>query len=328
MKQSILCRLIPIVICLITIPLGLGALQSISQKPHQIEPPQARLTKDDAPFKGTDLEPFDMESATTAEIVLKAFKEGYPAKISEYGYDAEIQDWFIMAGEKKFLWAQGRILPEILRQDAHKWRHYIDYLYPKETPNPEHFSPELIAEIKRTSEPDFRASQNSYNLEFYHALYDGKTRGQLEQHITSTKFLGKKVNLHQDIIPFLALVEQDIREEAKTHAEIQDFINNIGSVEGYNWREIRDRQDRSFHSWGLAVDILPKGWQKKNIYWNWISEWNPNWMMIPLDRRWMPPQLVIEIFEKHGFAWGGKWLQWDNIHFEYRPELLLLQESH
>ena len=82
MKQSILCRLIPIVICLITIPLGLGALQSISQKPHQIEPPQARLTKDDAPFKGTDLEPFDMESATTAEIVLKAFKEGYPAKIS------------------------------------------------------------------------------------------------------------------------------------------------------------------------------------------------------------------------------------------------------
>ncbi len=328
MKQSILCRVIPIVICLITIPLGLGALQPISQKPHQMEPPQARLTKDDAPFKGTDLEPFDMESEATAEIVLKAFKDGYPEKISEYGYDTEIQDWFIMAGEKKFLWAQGRILPETLRQDVSKWRHYIDYLYPKETPNPEQFSPELIAEIKRTSEPEFRASQKSYNLEFYHALYDGKTRGQLEKHIASTKFLGKKVNLHRDIFAPLALVEQDIREAAKTHAEIQEFINNIGSVEGYNWREIRDRQDRSFHSWGLAVDILPKGWQKKNIYWNWISEWNPNWMMIPLDRRWMPPQLVIEIFEKHGFAWGGKWLQWDNIHFEYRPELLLLQESH
>lgn len=328
MKQSILWRVIPIVMCLIAIPLGLGALQSISQKPHLMEPPPARLTKDDAPFKGTDLEPFDMESVATAEIVFKAFKDGYPEKIAEYGYDAEVQDWFLMVGEKKFLWAQGRILPEILRQDAAKWRHYIDYLYPKEIPNPEHFSPELIAEIKRTSEPDFRANQKSYNLEFYHALYDGKTRGQLEQHIASTQFLGKRVNLHQDIVAPLALVEQDIQEAAKTHGEIQDFINNIGSVEGYNWREIRDRQDRSFHSWGLAVDILPKGWQKKNIYWNWISEWNPNWMMIPLDRRWMPPQLVIEIFEKHGFAWGGKWLQWDNIHFEYRPELILLQESH
>ena len=33
----------------------------------------------------------------------------------------------------------------------------------------------------------------------------------------------------------------------------------------------------------------------------------------------------IEIFEKNGFIWGGKWDLWDNMHFEYRPELILLQ---
>ena len=46
-------------------------------------------------------------------------------------------------------------------------------------------------------------------------------------------------------------------------------------------------------------------------------------MRLPLERRWMPPQKVIEIFENNGFLWGGKWVIWDNMHFEYRPEVIL-----
>ena len=336
MKQFFLYRVLILALALFLLPLGLAAFQFLSHtineashaKSHAKSQEPQKLTHPEAPFKGTDLEVFDMEAATTAEIVFKAFKAGYPEKISEYGYDAAAQDWFIMVGEKKFLWAKGRILLEDEASQAEQWRHYIDYLYPTELVPPESFSTELIAEIKRTSDSDYRTSQKTYNLEFYHALYDGKTRSQLEQHIVSLRFLGKKVNLHEDLAAPLAAVEKEIRAAATNNQEVQDFVNKISSVEGYNWREIRDRQDRSFHSWGLAVDILPKGWQQKNIYWSWISEWNHNWMLIPLDRRWMPPQPVVDIFEKHGFVWGGKWLQWDNIHFEYRPELLYLQEHH
>jgi hypothetical protein len=36
----------------------------------------------------------------------------------------------------------------------------------------------------------------------------------------------------------------------------------------------------------------------------------------------MPPKAVIEAFERGGFLWGGKWFLFDNMHFEYRPELL------
>jgi hypothetical protein len=32
---------------------------------------------------------------------------------------------------------------------------------------------------------------------------------------------------------------------------------------------------------------------------------------------------VIEIFERHGFVWGRKWSHFDDVHFEYRPEVLL-----
>ena len=30
---------------------------------------------------------------------------------------------------------------------------------------------------------------------------------------------------------------------------------------------------------------------------------------------------MIQIFEAEGFIWGGKWDFYDNMHFEYRPEL-------
>jgi len=49
-------------------------------------------------------------------------------------------------------------------------------------------------------------------------------------------------------------------------------------------------------------------------------------MLIPLDRRWIPPAPVIAAFEEEGFIWGGKWLLWDNMHFEYRPELMTLKK--
>jgi hypothetical protein len=33
------------------------------------------------------------------------------------------------------------------------------------------------------------------------------------------------------------------------------------------------------------------------------------------------PQPVVDAFEGEGFYWGGKWLFFDNMQFEYRPEL-------
>lgn len=34
------------------------------------------------------------------------------------------------------------------------------------------------------------------------------------------------------------------------------------------------------------------------------------------------PWEIVEIFEKYGFIWGGKWYHCDTMHFEYRPKLL------
>jgi len=34
------------------------------------------------------------------------------------------------------------------------------------------------------------------------------------------------------------------------------------------------------------------------------------------------PQAIVDIFERYGFIWDGKWYHYDTMRFEYRPELL------
>lgn len=257
---------------------------------------------------------------------LRALLMAYPEKISGIDYDFAMKDWFLMSGDEKLFWADGRLLPEKDLKNKDTWRSYIDYLYPSEIPNPTHFSPETIAKLNAEILAENRKNSTVYNISFYDLLYDGETRRKIESHIKRFDYLGARVSVHVSIIEPLLRVEKRLNEMAKTKAEVKMFIDSISTIEGYNWREIADSPSRSNHSWGIAVDILPKNWGKKNIYWNWISYWNEKWMLIPLDRRWMPPLEVISVFEDEGFIWGGKWLLWDNMHFEYRPELLVLQK--
>ena len=34
------------------------------------------------------------------------------------------------------------------------------------------------------------------------------------------------------------------------------------------------------------------------------------------------PKEIVDVFEKYGFIWGGRWYHYDTMHFEYRPEFL------
>ena len=259
-------------------------------------------------------------------LVLRSFLVSYPDRISGVDYDSDKRDWFMTIGDTRLYWADGRLLPEAQLHSSGKWRAYVDYLYPVSVPDPATFSAETIAQLNADVLADARSSSPVYNIAFYDLLYDGGTRRRIESHIVRFDYLGARVSVHENIVEPLKRVETRIYQLAVTDPEVKAFIHSIATIEGYNWREIADSPSRSNHSWGIAVDILPKNWGKKNIYWNWISYWNDRWMLIPLDRRWMPPESVIAAFEDEGFVWGGKWLLWDNMHFEYRPELIALQK--
>ena len=40
----------------------------------------------------------------------------------------------------------------------------------------------------------------------------------------------------------------------------------------------------------------------------------------PLQKTY--PAAIVKAFEDEGFIWGGKWHEYDLMHFEYRPELI------
>ena len=51
------------------------------------------------------------------------------------------------------------------------------------------------------------------------------------------------------------------------------------------------------------------------------SVWNGKPGAVIKYRNAIPLQ-IVDVFERHGFIWGGRWNHFDTMHFEYRPELL------
>jgi hypothetical protein len=70
------------------------------------------------------------------------------------------------------------------------------------------------------------------------------------------------------------------------------------------------------HSFGMTIDINTT----YSDYWQWACKCTNENAMVKYKNR--IPQTILDIFEKHGFIWGGKWYHFDTMHFEYRPELI------
>ncbi len=86
------------------------------------------------------------------------------------------------------------------------------------------------------------------------------------------------------------------------------------SAGAYNCRVIAGTSRTSAHGHGIAIDIATK----PAHYWQWSGAKAGG--TIPYKNA--VPHEIVEIFERHGFIWGGRWYHYDTMHFEYRPELL------
>lgn len=82
----------------------------------------------------------------------------------------------------------------------------------------------------------------------------------------------------------------------------------------YNCRAIAGTTQLSAHGYGIAIDIATA----HAHYWRWSGGSTG-----PIAYRNNIPPEIVEIFEQHGFIWGGRWHHYDTMHFEYRPELFL-----
>lgn len=266
---------------------------------------------------------------------LKYFERAYPDITFERRYDRQEGDWIIyvtvpsVPGDKnspgktyEFYWANASFLPaeELANKDKY-WP--LLYSYAKELADPANYSEEEKEGIMKFSSEESRKNGAGTPMFLFDAIYDSAARRSLETHIKKLTFLGKSTNVHERMTEPLKKVEARILELAKNSSEVQDFLNNLKSTDAYSWRIIDGTSRKSFHSYGIAIDILPKSQGGKQIFWSWAADKYPTtWMLVPLKNRWMPPDSVIKIFEDEGFIWGGKWVIYDNMHFEYHPELV------
>jgi hypothetical protein len=136
--------------------------------------------------------------------------------------------------------------------------------------------------------------------------------------------LGHRAYVHTLCAEPLLRIDEELRELSRESPEVAHYIDTIKVVFSMDRREVEGTENPSYHGYGLAIDIVPEDYEGKQVYWRWSAAWYGNWPSIPLSGRWKPPDLVIEIFEKNGFVWGGKWYHFDTIHFEYRPEIIEL----
>ena len=81
----------------------------------------------------------------------------------------------------------------------------------------------------------------------------------------------------------------------------------------FNYRLIGSTSRLSSHAFGIAIDLN----SHKNDYWRWNTREDGQ------KRLDSYPQEIVGIFEKYGFVWGGKWGNFDIMHYEYRPEILI-----
>lgn len=160
------------------------------------------------------------------------------------------------------------------------------------------------------------------------ALLYGKSEKTVRRHCREAHFLGRFVFMNVHCLPALQRVEKSIHLAAKTSKAVRDYIDNLEVAYSFKRKKVIGAGHRSLHSFGLAIDLVPRDYDGKHVYWKWSRVFHgEEWPNIPLKRRWHPPQAVVDAFEANGFVWGGKWNHFDTIHFEYRPEILALADK-
>ena len=240
--------------------------------------------------------------------IFLAFAKAYPDKISNVEFLNN--DWTMLVNGVRFYFARGRFLPEELRGQWENHFPYDFYIYPWVG---------TVRERRAAFENPVYSVGSSF---LFDTLYLSPSEDESWELQEKYSFLGVKLLIHPHVKPLLDRVADRIRTAAQTDPSINEWIAELRTSPpslGWSWRNIAGTNRRSNHSYGMAIDLLPRDLKGRETYWRWDSG-----DTMDFETYYMPPEAVIRAFEEHGFIWGGKWDLIDTMHFEYRPEILLL----
>jgi hypothetical protein len=141
-------------------------------------------------------------------------------------------------------------------------------------------------------------------------LIYGESREEVARNLVPVKWFGETLQVTR--VNGVNKHLEAVRDELVSRSDLRKYLTPSAGV--FNWRKVANQSNLSVHSFGAAVDLNTKFAD----YWVW-SGGKPG--RVPVYKNKFPME-IVEIFEKHGFIWGGRWYHYDTMHFEYRPELL------
>ena len=144
----------------------------------------------------------------------------------------------------------------------------------------------------------------------------GMSRRDVAGRLTTIDWFGNRLQVTTAFGVDKALLK--VRDELKTLPKKRQrpALKSAGT---FNWRNIAGTDRLSVHSFGAAIDLDTA----YADYWRWAGGKPGN---VPVYKNRMPME-IVEIFERHGFIWGGRWYHYDTMHFEYRPELTAISKA-
>ena len=174
--------------------------------------------------------------------------------------------------------------------------------------------PDLSDQIKNkyTGERCLTSKNNPGTVrdeEFIKYIY-GENQKEVEKNLVCIKWLPSSLNQRVFVNGQggCSKALQEISDILDKRKDLKKYLKV--NIEGYNWRNVAGSPLLSMHSYGIAIDVCVD----YSDYWrNHIGE--------RYRHRNRVPNEIIQIFEQHGFIWGGTWYYYDTMHFEYRPEL-------
>jgi len=142
-------------------------------------------------------------------------------------------------------------------------------------------------------------------------LYGASAR-EVERSLVKVAWFGESVRVTKRQGAAAAL--EKVRDELTSRPELKKYLSPSAGT--FNWRKVANAPNMSVHSFGAAIDINTKFAD----YWIW-SGGKPGKVPHYANKF---PLAIIDVFERHGFIWGGRWYHYDTMHFEYRPELIAI----
>ncbi|CCD83909.1 conserved exported protein of unknown function [Bradyrhizobium sp. ORS 285] len=152
------------------------------------------------------------------------------------------------------------------------------------------------------------------NEAFFKKMYGDCSAGGVNRNLVSISWLPKSWGKSVSVTRVNGVAERLKRISAEID-ELDPKIKRAAfPIAGVlSCRPVADTGRMSMHGYAAAIDLN----LDYSDYWLWNAK---KLATIPYKNRF--PREIVEIFERHGFIWGGRWYHYDTMHFEYRPELL------